>query len=234
MAGSRRVALQGLALFVFALAVRVLHLHAMRHSLLADVLVADAAQYDRWAQRLASGDWLGSEVFYQTPLYPYLMGALYRVLGHDPWIVRGAQAIFGAASCVLLARAGARFCSERAGWLAGLLLALYAPAIFFDGILQKASLDLLLMSALLWLVAASQERAGAGRLFATGLALGAMVLNRENAAALVPVLLAWAVWLGWPRGTRPALTSGLLVALGLSLVLVPVGLRNLHVGASSC
>jgi hypothetical protein len=56
------------------------------------------------------------------------------------------------------ARAGARFVSERAGWLAGILLALYAPAVFFDGLLQKASLDLLLMSALLWLVAATQDR----------------------------------------------------------------------------
>lgn len=228
----RRIALQALALFTVALAARALHFHAMRDSLLYDVLIADAGQYDRWAQRIAGGDWLGSEVFYQTPLYPYLLGALYRLFGHDPWIVRGVQALFGALSCVFLARAGAGFFSERAGWLAGILLALYAPALFFDGILQKASLDLLLMTAWLWLVAAAQRRPSGAKWFGTGLLLGAMILNRENAAALVPVLLAWALWLGWPRGGARALAGPVLVALGLSALLVPVGLRNLHVGGA--
>ena len=119
--GRRRSAALGLALFALALGVRAAHLLAMRDSLLFDALGGDAAQYDRWAQRIAAGDWLGSEVFYQTPLYPYWMGALYAVFGHDPWIVRIAQSVLGAAACVALARAGARFFGERAGWLAGLL-----------------------------------------------------------------------------------------------------------------
>ena len=225
-----RSAARDLALFVLALALRALHLGAMRGSPLSDALSGDAAQYDRWARRIAGGEWLGTEVFYQTPLYPYLMGVLYRVLGADPSVVRGAQAVLGSLACVWIARAGARFFGERAGWLAGLVVAVYPPAIFFDGILQKASLDLALMSLLLWAVAAAQDRASAPRLFTTGLVLGATILNRENAAALVPVLAAWAAWLGRARGAARALASVLLVALGLAAALVPVGLRNRWVG----
>jgi tetratricopeptide (TPR) repeat protein len=224
------LAARGLALFLLALGVRALHLHAMRGSLLFEALSGDGAQYDRWAQRIAGGDWIGSEVFYQTPLYPYAMGALYRALGHDPDFVRGAQALLGALSCLLLARAGARFFGERAGWLAGLLVALYPPAIFFDGILQKASLDLVLMSALLWIVSLAQEKASAARILGTGFALGALILNRENAAALVPVLVAWAAWLARRRGAVRALAGAVLVLVGLAAALVPVGLRNRHVG----
>jgi tetratricopeptide (TPR) repeat protein len=226
----RRTALRAAALFAFALAVRALHFLAMRDSPLFGVQIGDAGQYDRWAQRIAAGDWLGSAVFYQTPLYPYLLGALYTGFGHEPWIVRAVQALFGATACVLLARTGARFFSERAGWIAGIVLALYAPAVFFDGILQKASLDLVLMSALLWLVAPTQDGVGRGRLFAAGAVLGAMTLNRENAAALVPVLVAWALWTGWPRGRTRAAAHAALVATGLGVVLVPVGLRNQYVG----
>lgn len=229
---ARRLALRSLALFALAFAVRALHFSAMGDSLLYEVLLGDAAQYDRWARRIAAGDWLGSEVFYQTPLYPYLVGALYRAFGADPWVVRGVQALCGALSCVLVARAGAAFFSERAGWLAGLLLALYPPAIFFDGIVQKASLDLLLMGALLWLVATAGARPSGPRIAGAGLALGAAILNRENATALVPVLLAWAAWLGWPRGAARAAAYAALLALGLAAPLLPVGLRNDYVGGS--
>ena len=217
-------------LFGVALAIRGLHFVAMQHSMLYDVLLGDAGQYDRWAQQIAAGDWLGSEVFYQTPLYPYLLGASYRVFGHDLWVVRIVQAVFGALSCVFLARAGAGFFSERVGWIAGIALALYPPAIFFDGILQKASLDLLLMTALLWLAAIAQQRPRASRFFGIGVVLGAMILNRENAAALLPVLLGWIAWCSWPRGAlRVSLRCGIF-ALGAATVLVPVGLRNAYVG----
>lgn len=228
----RRIAAQAVVLFTLALGVRLLHFAAMRGSLLYDVLLADAGQYDRWAQRIAAGEWLGSDVFYQTPLYPYLLGALYGLAGHEPWAVRGLQAVFGALSSVFLARAGAGFFSERAGWLTGLVLALYPPAIFFDGILQKASLDLLLMSALLWLAAATQRRPTRVRLGACGAVLGALVLNRENAAALAPLLLVWAASLGWDRGRARAAAHAAVFALGVAAVLVPVGLRNLYVGGA--
>ncbi len=213
-----------------ALLVRALHFRAMSRSPLYGVLLGDAAAYDRWAQQLAAGDWIGTGVFYQTPLYPYLVGALYRVFGHDPWVVRVAQAAFGALSCVLLARAGARLFSERVGWLAGGLLALYPPALFFDGILQKASLDLLLMTAFLWILSGDDVRRAGLRLFGAGALLGAMILNRENAAALLPVLLVWIAWRASPGGTARSLALCTVFVLGTGAVLLPVGLRNQVVG----
>ena len=228
----RGVVVQVSVVFALALLARALHFDAMRDSLLYEVLLGDAGTYDRWAQAIAAGDWMGSQVFYQTPLYPYLVGGLYHVFGHDPWVVRFVQAIFGALASVCLARAGAGFFSERVGWWAGVLLALYPPAIFFDGILQKASLDLLLMAALLWVAAAVQQRASLGKLAGAGALLGAMILNRENAAALVPVMGIWVLWVAWPLGAARAFAGAAALALGLSALLVPVGLRNAHVGGA--
>ena len=62
------------ALFVVAMAVRLLHLWAIRDTAFFDVLMGDARSYDLWAQRLAAGDWIGADVFYQAPLYPYFLG----------------------------------------------------------------------------------------------------------------------------------------------------------------
>jgi Tfp pilus assembly protein PilF len=132
---------EGLVIFAVALGVRLLHLWLMRGSPFFDVLMGDARGYDTWATELAQGDWIGREVFYQAPLYPYFMAVLYAVFGHDLTIVRVCQTVLGALSSVALGVAGWRLFSARIGLIAGLILALYPTAIFFDGLIQKSSLD---------------------------------------------------------------------------------------------
>src|SRR5687768_13354729 len=51
-------------------------------------LAGDGRTCDEWAQRIAAGDWLGSGVFYQAPLYPYFLAVLQFVFGHDLWLIR--------------------------------------------------------------------------------------------------------------------------------------------------
>ena len=114
------------------------------------MLIGDARAYDAWGQRLAGGDWIGTDVFYQAPLYPYFLGALYASVGRDLLLVRVVQALVGGASAVLLASAATRLFSRRVGWVAGLGLALYAPAIFFDTLLQKSVLDVFFICLVLW------------------------------------------------------------------------------------
>jgi tetratricopeptide (TPR) repeat protein len=225
--------LQAAILFALALAVRGLHFLEMRNSPLFDVLICDAWQYDDWAQRIAAGDWQGgNDIFYQTPLYPYCLAVLYVVFGHGVWLVRGCQAVLGSLACVFLARAGACFFSRKVGWVAGALLALYPPAIFFDGIVQKASLDLALMSALVWVVGAAQLRPRVALFAAAGALSGAATLNRENAAILVPVMLAWIVWLSWSAPVAARWWRGLAFCGAMAAVLLPVGWRNYHVGGA--
>ena len=189
------------------------------------MLIGDALGYDAWAQRIAAGDWVGSGVFYQAPLYPYTLGLLYVLFGRDLTWVRVLQSVLGASACVVIALAGRRFFGHRAGLAAGLLLALYPPAIFFDGLIQKATLDLVLVCWLLLMVALLSERPTRARCFGAGTALGGLVLTRENALVLVPVFL---VWLLWRR--RRELVPVVAFAIGFGAVLAPVALRNLVAG----
>src|SRR4051794_3906008 len=61
-------------LFATAFAVRLLHVWQMRATPFFSVLMGDSRRYDEWARRIAAGEWIGHEVFYQAPLYPYLLG----------------------------------------------------------------------------------------------------------------------------------------------------------------
>src|SRR5689334_8364724 len=143
-----------LVVFAAALGVRLLHVWQIRRAPFFDVLMGDARGYDGWARRIAAGDWIGHDVFYQSPLYPYFLGVIYAAAGRSLLLVRVIQAFVGALSCVLLAIAGRRFFSPRVGTAAGAALALYAPAIFFDSLLQKSVLDLFFITLTLSLAGA--------------------------------------------------------------------------------
>src|SRR5205085_8788818 len=111
-----------LVIFAVALAVRLVHVYQLKSTPFFDTLLGDAHGYDLWAQRLAAGDWIGTDVFYQAPLYPYFLGVVYSIFGRDLLIVRIVQALIGSASCVLLGMAGARLFSKRVGLIAALAL----------------------------------------------------------------------------------------------------------------
>ena len=198
-------------IFLTALAIRLLHVGQIRDAPFFALLLGDARGYDEWARWIAAGDWIGAEVFYQAPLYPYFLGVLYSVFGHDLLIVRIVQAALGAASAALLGLAVWRLVTPRAGVVAGLALALYAPAIFFDGLMQKAVLDVFFICLALWILsgcipASSSVRPSPARWLALGAAMGALSLTRENALVLVAVIGLWAL-IGTPPSTITAITA---------------------------
>ncbi len=181
-----------LGIFLVALAVRLVHVYQLRASPFFDILLGDAHGYDEWARRIAGGEWIGRDVFYQAPLYPYFLGAIYRLIGHNLLAVRIIQATIGSMSCALLALSGQRFFSPKVGLVAGIGLAIYAPAIFFDGLLQKSVLDVFFLSLSLWLISLLLDQRDDRRIWlALGVAMGALSLTRENALVFIVVILAW-------------------------------------------
>ena len=236
LAAFRRPAL---IIFAVALIVRLLHVWQMRGTLFFSVLMGDSRGYDVWARQLAAGDWIGSDVFYQAPLYPYFLGIVYAIVGRDLLAVRLIQAVLGGVSSVALGYAAARLVAPAAGLVAGLMLALYPPAIFFDGLLQKSVLDVLLVCLSLAIVGHIVATGGRARSWlALGITMAALSLTRENALALVAVVLVWAAS---PRPAPPAvahdgtprrwtLRAPAAVLAGLAIVLLPVAARNYAVG----
>src|SRR5262249_58091480 len=78
---SRKVLPPALWIFLTALAVRLVHVWQMRASPFFSVLLGDSRGYDEWARRIARGEGIGTDVFYQAPLYPYLPRGIYAVAG---------------------------------------------------------------------------------------------------------------------------------------------------------
>jgi tetratricopeptide (TPR) repeat protein len=228
---------QAWLVFVVALAVRLVHVWQMRRAPFADFLLGDSQSYDAWAQRIAAGDWIGHDVFYQAPLYPYFLALVYTVFGHSLNAVRLIQACIGSGACVLLGAATARLIDpdlrgvNRVGPVAGFALALYAPAIFFDALIQKTVLDVLLVCVSVWIVARLVDAPDRRLLWlALGMAMGALSLTRENALVFIGVLVLWAFLVRPPLSARIATPRVAAFAAGLLLLVAPVGIRNSIVG----
>lgn len=217
------------AIFAFALLIRVIYLLEMRDSVLFSVLLGDSAGYDRWAREIATGQWFGTEVFYQAPLYPYFLATIYALFGPSTWSVRIVQAIVGSCAAALLAHAGRKWFGPVPGLIAGLMLACYPPAIFFDGLLQKSVLDSLWISALLAALPTFDQRKSIPRAMLIGAILAFFALTRENALALIPVLLFWIATRPDTHRTQRLQFAGALT-LGILLILLPVGIRNAAIG----
>lgn len=213
----------------FALCTRFLYLWQIRGSPFLNLRIGDGEAYHLWAQRIAGGDWLGQGVFYQAPLYPYFLAAVYRILNDSVATVRVIQALLGACSCILLSFAGIQIFGRR-GAIAGILLAIYAPAIFLDGLIEKSSLATFLTAALLALLSARAERMTLRRWFGAGITLGLLSLTRENALLLIVPILLWILVGPFPGPRRARFAPSILLVAGCSLILLVVGLRNLAVG----
>jgi hypothetical protein len=240
----RRV-LPWLLLFGLAFGLRsaVLQQYEQRYPLAQTPLI-DERSYDSWAQEIAAGDWLGSEVFFQEPLYPYFMGAVYAVAGHAPparGVLRRLQVLLGALSVLLVSALAARAFGRVPGLLAGALLAVHGPALLLPAWLLKPNLFLPLLAGLglvLLRLVAPAPGSRLGLWLSAGLLAGLGALLRGNMLLLLPLLilspLCFAVAAGGHRwgssAGQPWVKQSAALLLGVALVLLPVALRNRAVG----
>lgn len=225
-----------------AFLIRLIYLLAIRDNVFFDHLVVDARAYDEWATRIANGDWLGNTVFYQAPLYPYFLGCLKTIGAGSPWAIRFTQICIGALSCGFLALAARTW--ARAAWpdrterdgnlvglVAGLMLALYAPAIHFDALIQKSVLDLFFSTLLLWRLGAIARCPTPAGWLVIGLLTGLLALTRETTLLLVIVFAGWLL-LHFRRSASVALRGRWLATFigGVAVIIAPVAIRNAVVG----
>ena len=222
------------AIFLFALAIRLVYLYEISDQPIVTILLGDAESYDAWAQEIVLKGWVGDRTFYQAPFYPYFLALVYTIGARDFILVRLVQIVIGSASCVLLASAGTRLFNKQTGLVAGCLLALYAPAVFFDLLVQKAVLGMFFMCLLLFLLSRTTGQPGnqrqPGIWVMIGACLACFALVRENALILIPAVGVWMIIIFHSDGWRRILVKGLFLGIGLCLVFLPVTLRNHVVG----
>lgn len=216
-----------LMVFGLALLIRGLHVWGCVGNPFFDSPVVDAQTYDEQAQAIAAGTWTDGEAFWQPPLYPYLLACVYMLFGRDLLLVRLLQALLGALTCVMASEltarlAGSRPEGARAAWATGLLLAAYAPLVFFDGELLVPVLSLALDTGALLCLLSSRPRLALG-----GLLLGLSAIARPTSLLFAGFQGLWL--LREPLPFRLRLKRVVRFGALLALPILPVTLHNTQV-----
>lgn len=217
-----------IVLFV-SLLLRVAYHVEMRTDVLATQLQLDEAFHHRWAGAIASGDWVGREVFFRAPLYAYLLGITYGVFGALPEVPRLAQHLLGTVLVLLVYLLARALFGIRAAVAATLLAATYAVMIYFEG---RLLFDFpLTVFVVLWFVLAIVyfEKFSWRRAAVLGLLFGCICIMRPTFLALAPVPFGLLVWTRLKDHRRRIGLALTVIAAALAPVLV-VTIRNAVVG----
>lgn len=226
------------AIMTIAVLVRLVYAVQFLRSPLAGHTRADQRYYLEWARTIAAGDWLGTGVFEQGPLYPYLLGTFFSLVSTSLVLLLIIQSLFGVLGCWLIFRCAEKLFDRPTAIVAGLLQATYGPGVYYESLVMKSFLSPLLTTVALYGLLRFTNHYRKAWLYVSGTSVGLACLVRENHLLL---LIPIAVWLYFQRRESEAAGSAIAprllqriapilhLSLAATLVLLPSAIRNFAV-----
>ncbi|MCC7518348.1 MAG: tetratricopeptide repeat protein [Verrucomicrobiae bacterium] len=235
--------------FLLALGVRLWALGALADSPFFEPISGgnDRALYDGFAQHVARGARFPAGVFEFMPLYPWVLGTLYALVGPNLYAAGFFGAGLDALTAALIAGFARRLGARRGvATLLGALYALYPTAIAYAIVTMPNTLNaflLLVFAGAAWCLGeagavkkrspdrdeAAPRRGGGWAWFGLGWLGGVAALGYAGMLLVAGVVAAWlaAREVRCAGARRAALRAGFF-ALGFALPLAPVTLHNWH------
>ncbi len=208
--------------FFVALALRLVFVAQWHQTPLSAFPLLDANAYHQWAIKIARGDIFHDNAFYQSPLYPYLLGTLYALFGENAVLGSIVNAIFNALTCSLLSLVAYRCFGLSASVFTGFFASFYRPYVFFSAPLLKESLGLFLLAVFMLLTLQTLQRGKLKSFFLVGLTLGLATLVRGNVLLLGAAFLIFA----YQGFSKNALQKYGVFLVGIFLAIAPATLHN--------
>ncbi len=185
----------------------------------------DALYHHITAKAIADGALISSEPFFRAPLYNYFLGLIYFFTNDSLAAARLIQLLIGTFTAPLVYLLGREVFDRRTGLLAAVFVLLTSDIVYFEGelVLEATAMWLIMLSLLLLAGYAKNPRSSTLCLLA--LSSGLAVVDRPNAALLIPIvgLVLWSI-----RRQEPSSVLLKRVVLFAVVSMVPVGLVLVH------
>jgi Flp pilus assembly protein TadD/4-amino-4-deoxy-L-arabinose transferase-like glycosyltransferase len=223
-------------ILVGAMALTFFYLRQFHQTPYGRFLMVDAKIYHQRALQILQEGGLGKGVFYQAPLYPYILAGIYKIFGVKIWLVQAIQGGLFLLAIGLLFQISKILFDPRTGLVSAALAVLYGPFVYYSGLLLKESWSIFFTCGLL-LILIKAARTPTNRLFyGSGLLLGVNLALRENYILVLIALCLWTfssvppagtlVSSSWTARTSARMRPALFLMLGVFTFLAPFMIRN--------
>jgi hypothetical protein len=196
--------------------------------------------YNDWALRIARGQWTDHVAFYGLPLYAYLLAAIYKLFGYNPFLPAFLQACLEGGTAVIIYRLAIELCGkngraeesifhyrgETIGVIAALGWAFSQSAQAYSVILMPTAWLVFVFWFLVWQLIVRDKVPGLGVMLLFGALVGVTAMGVATILFIIPLLLA-AIFFKWETGYKRARVSATLAVLaGVFLGTSPAFLHN--------
>lgn len=209
-----------------ALALRVWHLWHAQHSPTFWAPAVDPLWYHQAAERVAHG-FYGPWPLFRAPLYPVLLGWLYKFVQNDLLWARLLNIALQLTTLWVLYAVAARYFNTLAARVAALLFAVNGMAIYFCGEILSTSLEMLVAALAAWSSLALRKSPTLRQAAVCGLLWGLAAITRPNFLMVAPFALLFALW---PVSGREVRRAALASLIALFVPVLPVTLANWSLG----
>ena len=189
----------------------------------------DSAVYVNWSQLINQEGWLGTEIFYRAPLYPYVMSIVFWFAPHNFLAIYVMQLVMGICSVVLIYSIGKRIYSERAGLMAAGFSLAYAPLTFFETKILPTVTGIFLGLLSIYLLTRAEQEKKWYYWMAGAATLGVAAICRPTYLLMIPLIIL-GILIVHRRQLEKTPVPILILVLVPSVIIGTVTLRNYVVG----
>ena len=216
----------GLGVFLLALLVRGIYLSDSRDNPTFQTPIVDSQTYDGLARRLAAGQPMTSEFFWQPVFYPVFLSLVYWLTHSSILWAKIIQSVLGALTALLTYRLGQRIFGRTAAVVAGVLVAVYMPLVFYETELLASGWATFWMVAIALAFLKTKEKPRPFSCLVLGLAGALSILTRPEFLPLFSAACLWLLvaWVREHKGAAKLISRFAVIALGFSLIAGPLGI----------
>ncbi|MFC1853401.1 tetratricopeptide repeat protein [candidate division CSSED10-310 bacterium] len=215
-------------LLLYAVVIRVFFVVQIKNTPFQGKIVTggDSVYYQNWANRITTDLDPVEGAFFMSPLYPYLLAALFALGGESTLVVRIFQHVLGLMTILLTFRIGTLLGDRVLGLLAATLLVFSPVVVFYEGLLLLAAVLLFLITLFIFLLLRFQEGSFVPGALLPGFFLGVTAIGRGNVLLFIPFIIIWFYLTRSSFSYGPFIKKSLMFLLGISFAISPVAIRN--------
>lgn len=186
--------------------------------------------YDKAAKLIALNKiYLGPEYFTISPLYTYFLSLFYLIFSKQIFLFQLIQIIISTLTIPILYLVGKNVHSDKIGYTAAFLAAIFGNFIFYSTAILEVTLQVFLLSVLLFFLTQDFERHVEKKWFLIGLFIALAALTREAILIFAPIAFIWLIVKGRTYEKIKAQFGRVIIAyiIGLSILVVPFVIKNI-------